>query len=185
MNKRKKEIIDLSIKYLRKYGFDSFSFQDIAKELGIAKASIHYHFPSKEDLLNGVLDEIKLGLIALRSELRVVDQNTQKLKRFFEIMITLNPKEFICPISSLQAEYFVFSEEIQDKIRDISKTEIGIISEILETGRDEGEFVFTSSPEEEAKILLSSYKGFLLYSRALEKEVEDDLIERLVEKLLK
>lgn len=185
MNKRKKEIIDLSIKYLRKYGFDSFSFQDIAKELGVAKASIHYHFPGKEDLLNGVLDEIKIGLIAIRSDLRNVDSYTEKLKRFFQIMITLNPKEFICPISSLQAEYFVFNEDIQDKIRKISEIEIGIISEILEEGRSCGEFVFSEDSDSEAEILLSSYKGYLLYSRALEREVENDIVDRLIKKLLK
>ena len=31
-------------------GFDGFSYADLAAEVGIRKASIHYHFPSKADL---------------------------------------------------------------------------------------------------------------------------------------
>ena len=34
----------------RSKGFDGFSYADLAKEVGIRKASIHYHFPTKDAL---------------------------------------------------------------------------------------------------------------------------------------
>ena len=50
MNERASQIIDSAIRMIREGGYHSFSFRQIATELGIKSASIHYHFPSKEDL---------------------------------------------------------------------------------------------------------------------------------------
>lgn len=50
MNQRASDIIDSAIQMIREGGYHAFSFRQIAAELGIKSASIHYHFPSKEDL---------------------------------------------------------------------------------------------------------------------------------------
>lgn len=50
MNEKARQIIDSAIKMIRKGGYHSFSFRQIATELEVKSASIHYHFPSKEDL---------------------------------------------------------------------------------------------------------------------------------------
>lgn len=50
MNERASDIIDSATQMIREGGYHSFSFRQIATELGIKSASIHYHFPSKEDL---------------------------------------------------------------------------------------------------------------------------------------
>lgn len=50
MNERASNIIDSAISMIREGGYHSFSFRQIATELGIKSSSIHYHFPSKEDL---------------------------------------------------------------------------------------------------------------------------------------
>ena len=44
------QILELANKYIQKVGFNAFSYSDLANEIGIKKASIHYHFPSKTDL---------------------------------------------------------------------------------------------------------------------------------------
>jgi TetR/AcrR family transcriptional regulator, transcriptional repressor for nem operon len=35
---------------VRTRGYSGFSYADLAKSIGISKASIHHHFPAKEDL---------------------------------------------------------------------------------------------------------------------------------------
>ena len=50
------QILDLAETLIQTRGYSAFSYQDIADRLGIRKASIHYHFPSKTDLGIAVVD---------------------------------------------------------------------------------------------------------------------------------
>ena len=43
-------ILDVAEGLAQTRGFNGFSYADIAAEIGITKASLHYHFPSKADL---------------------------------------------------------------------------------------------------------------------------------------
>ncbi|GAA6208976.1 TetR/AcrR family transcriptional regulator [Cognatishimia sp. WU-CL00825] len=43
-------ILDTAERVARQGGYNAFSFRDIAAEIGIKSASVHYHFPTKEDL---------------------------------------------------------------------------------------------------------------------------------------
>ncbi|NVK15361.1 MAG: TetR/AcrR family transcriptional regulator [Rhodobacteraceae bacterium] len=43
-------ILDIAEKAARTGGYNAFSFREIAAEIGIKSASVHYHFPTKEAL---------------------------------------------------------------------------------------------------------------------------------------
>jgi len=62
MTNRKSQIIELTLKNIQEKGFTSFSYDYLAKELGVTKASIHYHFEKKEDLGLAVCERIQKGL---------------------------------------------------------------------------------------------------------------------------
>mgnify|MGYP001620026154 CR=1 FL=1 len=47
---RKAEIIGLADQLVKSVGYEGFSYADLSAKLGITKASIHHHFPHKEDL---------------------------------------------------------------------------------------------------------------------------------------
>lgn len=55
MSKRE-EILDIAELGYRTGGFSGISYREIAAELGIKSASIHYHFPHKEDLGQAVVE---------------------------------------------------------------------------------------------------------------------------------
>ena len=43
-------ILDIAERLAQTRGFNGFSYADIAEELAVTKASLHYHFRSKADL---------------------------------------------------------------------------------------------------------------------------------------
>lgn len=57
MSDRKFQIIQIAQDRIQAGGYNSFSFRDIAAEIGIKSASVHYHFPTKEDLACAVIDQ--------------------------------------------------------------------------------------------------------------------------------
>ncbi len=44
------KILDAAERVARQGGYNAFSFRDIANEVGIKSASVHYHFPTKDAL---------------------------------------------------------------------------------------------------------------------------------------
>lgn len=47
---KKQEILKHAERRVREGGYNNFSFRDLANDVGIKSASVHYHFPTKEDL---------------------------------------------------------------------------------------------------------------------------------------
>jgi TetR/AcrR family transcriptional repressor of nem operon len=47
----KDKILDAAEARARRAGYNGFSFRDVADDVGIKSASIHYHFPTKENLV--------------------------------------------------------------------------------------------------------------------------------------
>src|SRR6476660_6381990 len=43
-------VLDIAERLMQIRGFNNFSYADIATELGITKASLHYHYPGKAEL---------------------------------------------------------------------------------------------------------------------------------------
>lgn len=55
----RQRIIDVARNLLSESGYHSVSMSDIARELGITKAALYYHFPSKTAIYAAVLDTVK------------------------------------------------------------------------------------------------------------------------------
>lgn len=54
MSDRRTAIMDAAERRIRAHGYKGFSFREIAEEIGIKSASVHYHFPTKADLAAAV-----------------------------------------------------------------------------------------------------------------------------------
>jgi TetR/AcrR family transcriptional regulator, transcriptional repressor for nem operon len=55
MSDVKTEIMDAAERRMQQGGFGGFSFREIAADVGIKSSSVHYHFPTKEDLAAAVI----------------------------------------------------------------------------------------------------------------------------------
>jgi TetR/AcrR family transcriptional repressor of nem operon len=49
-------LLDSAERAARQRGYDGFSYADIARDVGLRKASIHHHFPTKADLALDLID---------------------------------------------------------------------------------------------------------------------------------
>jgi TetR/AcrR family transcriptional regulator len=63
-------------------GFDGATTAEIAKEAGVAKATVHYYFKTKEDLHAGVLDRILVIWADALNEIRVEAEPVDALTRY-------------------------------------------------------------------------------------------------------
>lgn len=60
---RKNEILDVAERLFGTKGFDNTSTNDILNEIGIARGTLYYHFKSKEDILDAMIERMSRQLI--------------------------------------------------------------------------------------------------------------------------
>ena len=61
MNKTKRKIFETSMKLFAEKGYDATSIEEITATVGVAKGTLYYHFSSKEEIFNFLIEEgIKL-----------------------------------------------------------------------------------------------------------------------------
>ncbi|MCH6255680.1 TetR/AcrR family transcriptional regulator [Puniceicoccaceae bacterium K14] len=59
MSEKKKQIIEAAIQMMRDGGYNTFSFRDIADEVGVKSSSVHHHFRRKENLAIAAVEKYK------------------------------------------------------------------------------------------------------------------------------
>lgn len=59
---RRNEILDVAERLFVLKGYDNTSTNDILNEIGIARGTLYYHFKSKEDILDAMIDRINRQL---------------------------------------------------------------------------------------------------------------------------
>lgn len=91
MNTTKEKILTEAEALIQTKGYNAFSFKDIASAINIKTASIHYHFPSKEDLGVAVIawhaDKIATVLSKINGDLSLSIR--EKVQCFFDAVLTL------------------------------------------------------------------------------------------------
>src|SRR5262245_3422732 len=58
---RRKELTQIAYNHIAKKGFEGLRVREVAAEAGINNATLHYYFPTKEDLIKGVVDHMIQG----------------------------------------------------------------------------------------------------------------------------
>lgn len=108
-----KKIIDLSLELLQFKGINGFSFADIANEIGIKKASIHYYFPTKNDLINKIIEKYGNFVIDYLKK----DENIEKdLEGSLNKLVNLHKKEVSENKNILYVSLIVDRENLDDGI---------------------------------------------------------------------
>ncbi|PAB58342.1 TetR/AcrR family transcriptional regulator [Anaeromicrobium sediminis] len=185
MENRKEQIVNIAIDFIEKYGFDSFSYKDLSEAVGITKATLHHHFPKKEDLGLAVCEKLKVKAKVVKSKIDKLDTAQEKIKYIFDNLLNCAKTGDICPISSLQAEYNVIPDSMKEMVADLSEREIDYLSEILEEGLGEGIFEFKGNPKSMALMILTSYKGAIQYSRAMDDNTMSTVVEQIYNQIMK
>lgn len=53
----RERILDVSLRLFSEQGYDKTSLREVAENVGVTKAALYYHFPSKESVLSALLEQ--------------------------------------------------------------------------------------------------------------------------------
>ena len=83
---RRNEILDTAEELFAYQGYDNTSVQQILDKIGIAKGTLYYHFKSKEEVMDGVINRINDRLLTAARQVLVNKELTVHEKIFQAIM---------------------------------------------------------------------------------------------------
>ena len=134
----KEEIVKRAVNDFMQYGFKTFTMEDLASKMGLSKKTLYEHFPSKNDLVEAVLDyaldmsckNVEAFVRGDGSVIENVYRNQKKVKEIFNI----NSDR---PIWELQKYYSKTYERMEIEF---AKSNARFIDKLLEKGWQEGLF---------------------------------------------
>ena len=163
----KQHIVEFSADRLRERGFDGFSYLDISRELGITKASVHHHFPKKEDLGLALCEWARDWLLQGLAHFDTHGSSSwNKLERYLKAAMkhTLTEQR-MCPISAFYNDLRKLPSSIKDVLKELDDIELTWGTQVIEQGIEQGEFREVDDQEAMAALFIFSCKGALYYAR--------------------
>ena len=159
-------ILDVAERLVQVRGFNGFSYADIAAELHVTRASLHYHFASK-----AVLGEALIARYAARfaSALARIDgelaDTTAKLDAYVDVYADVLQRKRMCLCGILAAEYPTLPSPMRGAVTRFFDDNEAWLTTVLERGRADGSLSFEESPGEAANMLVSGLEGAMLVAR--------------------
>ncbi|MFC4002259.1 TetR family transcriptional regulator C-terminal domain-containing protein [Prauserella oleivorans] len=84
----RRRILETAWKLIAERGYHRVRIADIARECGTSTAAIHYHFPTKDDVLTEALRRnVKLAFDRQVAELHAIDNAHERLVRLVELQL--------------------------------------------------------------------------------------------------
>lgn len=163
------KIIDIAESQMRAGGYNSFSFREISKKIGIKSASIHYHFPTKTDLgvaiANRYTERFNAHLIQIN---QAVTEPHERLERYIALFrYALEHDQQMCLCGALAGEADILPEPIRAETKRFFEINLAWLAAS----------VFLDAPEK-ATITLASLEGALMMSKILDHTQPFDQIGR-------
>jgi TetR/AcrR family transcriptional repressor of nem operon len=160
------QILDVAERLAQVRGFNAFSYADIAGELKITNAALHYHFAAKSDLGEALIVRYASRFAdALRAiDSRLTDAN-DRLDAYTELYAAVLRDERMCLCGMLAAEYLTLPVPMQKAIvRFFSENEVWL-TDVLELGSEQGTLRFDGPAPEVARTIISTLEGAMLIAR--------------------
>ncbi|MGN6169233.1 MAG: TetR/AcrR family transcriptional regulator [Solirubrobacteraceae bacterium] len=159
-------ILDSAERLVQARGYNGFSYADVASELGITKASLHYHFASKTELGRTLVDRYSQRFsVALQEiEARLSDARA-RLDAYAALYAEVLRGHRMCLCGMLAAEYATLPKAIRERLTAFFDRNEAWLERVLEQGSTDGSLRLSATSAETAQLIVSALEGAMLVAR--------------------
>ena len=170
MNKTKRKIFETSMKLFAEKGYDATSIEEITATVGVAKGTLYYHFSSKEEIFNFLIEEgVKLLQNSIDIKTAKLENYIDKLKAIIliEIKIVAKYEDFMTILLSQ-----IYGKEARNqKCQKLIYEYINKIEKIVEEGIEKGQ-IKKGNPQAIASEIYGLIASTLVYKLKNQNEIE-------------
>ena len=138
MNKTKRKIFETSMKLFAQKGYEATSIEEITSVVGVAKGTLYYHFSSKEEIFNFLVEE---GIKLIQNS---IDIKTSKYTNYIDkikaiVLIQVKIVEKYEDLITILLSQFWGNEARNQKCKQYIYEYINKIEKIVKEGMELGE----------------------------------------------
>src|SRR4051812_21974014 len=131
-------ILDIAERLVQTRGYNGFSYADVAEALKVTKASLHYHFPSKEQLGVRLIVRYEHNFVAALEAIDAQGRDARdKLRRYAAIYEDVLRDGRMCLCGMLAAESGTLPKAMREDMRRFFDVNEKWLATVLHQGRKE------------------------------------------------
>ena len=158
-------IMDAARAMVQYRGYNALSFRELAKEVGVKSASIHYHFPTKGDLATALaqryIEDLVLYLDGLLAASEDQASCIRKYTDVFRAALLRNNRMCLCGI--LAAEHIDLPTEVRVELERFTQVNVRWLVQVLSLSNSEAD---AETVEQRAMAIFAAVEGAQLVARS-------------------
>ena len=179
-------LLDAAEQVGRARGFDGFSYADLAKAVGIRKASIHHHFPTKGDLALALVQRYRSDFFERLAHIETrYDRAGDRLRAYVQLYRdALSQGEKTCLCVAFGVAPDSIPAPVGLEIRQFHSESLEWLEALFALGRDDLSIESIGDPVREAAACLAQMEGGQLVARsAKDVTLFDDALSLLLARI--
>jgi TetR/AcrR family transcriptional repressor of nem operon len=159
-------ILDMAEGLLQTRGYNGFSYADVAGELGITRAALHYHYPGKAELGEALIARYADRFSSALAELDAAAADAPTtLQGYVDLYAQVLSRQRMCLCGMLAAEYLTLPPAMQRGVTAFFEHSSSWLQAVLDRGRREGTLTFAGAVPDSAAMVMGGLEGAMLITR--------------------
>ena len=162
-------VVDAAESLMQLQGYNGFSYDDVAQQVGIKKPSVHHHFATKGDLAAMVVQRYTHRF---REALLHIDGGHARARDRLAPYAAMFDRTFarerrLCVCGMLGAEAHDLPQAVRDEVAGFFDINLRWLRDSFELGRREGALSAQAQPEALARAYLCALEGAMVVGRGM------------------
>lgn len=164
----KTQLLDSAEHAVRARGYDGFSYADLAADVGIRKASIHYHYPTKADLglalIQRYRERIHTHFVDIAETGKSAGTKLRAYLRFYRD--AMEDGDIVCLCVAFAISRDTLAEPILNELNQFHDANIKWLTGVYTEAREDMSIANVGEPAQEAAMTLALVEGGHLIARS-------------------
>jgi TetR/AcrR family transcriptional repressor of nem operon len=178
-------ILDTAEGLVQMRGYNAFSYADVARAVGIRKASLHHHFATKADLGVALVDRYRRTFMGALGAIESDSPDAlARLERYVDLYGTVLRRGRMCMCGMLAADIATLPKPMRERIAGFFAENESWLSGVLTDGKKRRQVNVEGRSDSMAALFVSTLEGAMLVARASgHPEYFDEVANRLLDRV--
>jgi TetR/AcrR family transcriptional repressor of nem operon len=161
----REQLVEHALVLIGRRGFNGFSYRDLAELVGVKTSSIHYYFPSKDDL---VLEAVREYGVRKQARLRAIDTSLPCAEQARQYLAPLRAgagTDQACLVGMLSADVLVLPDAVRSAMQDFIRFNEQWLARLFEQAAARRKAPYPVPPRQLAQVVFGALQNGLISAR--------------------